>query len=488
MVALSLWAMLCLGAVLPHAEAARDPGMLLTSSTTVAQPHVIPRAGWGADESLRFNTAGKEVWPPTFWPIQKIIVHNTETQNFDPDPAGTIRRIYHDDARDQGLGDISYNFLIDEEGRIYEGRHSRQYGRGQSPTGQDQLGNGVAGAHAYGNNQGTVGIALLGNLGLLDATPRARASLEHLVAWITATHHIDPFGSSTYRNPTTGKTAAFPNIAGHRDVNATDCPGQTFYMTLPRVRADVGALIAGKALARPPRHRTSGRPGRRKPRLTAANRRENRAIERVRLRHPVVSNGGGRRREVALVFHDGPGPNTMQVLEELRRLHAPATFFDIGDSIIFFGDTAVVEHNRGFALGNLTESFAAMTRLSQARQRREIGSQAARLRSLGIPSPKLFSPPYGAYNRNTLAVLRRLHMLMVLWSVDTEDYKTPGAEAIAQKALQGARPGSIILLHDAGGDRAQTVSALPAIVNGLRSRGYKLVTVPRLMQDDPPRP
>jgi peptidoglycan/xylan/chitin deacetylase (PgdA/CDA1 family) len=60
-------------------------------------------------------------------------------------------------------------------------------------------------------------------------------------------------------------------------------------------------------------------------------------------------------------------------------------------------------------------------------------------------------------------------------------------ETIVQRALQGARPGSIILLHDSGGDRSQTISALPAIVDGLRSRGYRLVTVPRMMLDDPPR-
>jgi peptidoglycan/xylan/chitin deacetylase (PgdA/CDA1 family) len=178
----------------------------------------------------------------------------------------------------------------------------------------------------------------------------------------------------------------------------------------------------------------------------------------------------------------------MKVVETLARMHAPATFFDIGDSIIYFSDAARAAHDRGFEVGNLTESFAAMTNLSKAAQRREIRDQTARVRSLGIPSPKLFSPPYGAYDRKTLAVLRRLHMLMVLWSVDTEDYKRPGVESIVRKAVHGARRGSIILLHDAGGDRTQTIEALPAIVRGLRSRGYKLVTVPRLVLDDPPRP
>jgi peptidoglycan/xylan/chitin deacetylase (PgdA/CDA1 family) len=476
--------MLCLGALLPRAKAA--PIEQLTAATTVAQPPVIPRAAWGADESFRFDSAGKENWPPTFWPIQKIIIHHTATQNFDPNPAGTVRTIYHDEALRHGLGDISYNFLIDEQGRIYEGRHSRQYGPGESPTGQDQFGNGVAAAHAYGHSSGTVGIALLGDLRGLDATPRARAALDRLVAWITATHHIDPSGSSVYRNPATGATTTFPNIAGHRDVNNTTCPGQAFYVTLPRVRADVAALIAGKPLARP-NNGPSARPRAPKPRLTAANRRENRAIERVRRRHPVVSNGGGGRHEVALVFQEGPGPDTMRVIAQLRRLGAAATFFNVGGGIVYFTEAAVAQRNRSFAVGNMTESYAAMTRLSRARQRKEIVDQAARLRSLGIPSPKIYSPPYGAYNRNTLAVLRRLRMLMVLWSVDTQDYKNPGVEAIVQRALQGARSGSIILLHDSGGDRSQTISALPAIVHGLRSRGYRLVTVPRMMLDDPPR-
>lgn len=482
---LLLWSALCAAAAPPGAEATSGLTAQLGSLAPMAQPRVIPRAAWGADESLRFSSAGKEIWPRTFWPVQKIIVHHTETQNNDPDPVGTIRRIYRDDTVLQGLGDISYNFLIDEEGRIYEGRSARAYGRGEIPTGEDQFGNGVMGAHAYGHNAGTVGIALLGTLGHLDATVRARAALERLVAWIAATHHIDPAGSSVFRNPATGAESTFPNIAGHRDVNDTDCPGRKFYATLPRIRTDIAALIAGRRVTRPKDGRE--RPKQRPAVVNRQLRRENGAIERVLRRHQIVSSGGGHKREVALVFHDGPGPYTMKVVKTLRSLHAAATFFDIGDSLIYFSDAAVAAHNRGFATGNLTESFAAMYKLPEAEQRREIGDQAARLRSLGIPSPRLFTPPYGGYDKRTLAVLRRLHMLMVLWSVDTEDYKTPGVQAIVAKALRGAKPGSIILLHDAGGDRTQTVKALPAIVRGLRSRGYGLVTVPRLMLDDPPR-
>src|SRR5207249_541238 len=102
-----------------HARAQGTP-----ASASVAQPTILPRSAWGADESLRFDSTGKEVWPPTFWPIQKLIVHHTATTNNDPDPPSTIRSIYYYHAITQGWGDIGYNFVIDEAGHIYKGRHS----------------------------------------------------------------------------------------------------------------------------------------------------------------------------------------------------------------------------------------------------------------------------------------------------------------------------------------------------------------------------
>jgi len=89
------------------------------------------------------------------------------------------------------------------------------------------------------------------------------------------------------------------------------------------------------------------------------------------------------------------------------------------------------------------------------------------------------------WNAATLALLRRYRMLMVLWTVDTNDYRRPGVQAIVKAALSGARPGAIILLHDAGGNRSETAAALPRIIAGLRRRHYRLVTVPRLLLDNP---
>jgi peptidoglycan/xylan/chitin deacetylase (PgdA/CDA1 family) len=82
--------------------------------------------------------------------------------------------------------------------------------------------------------------------------------------------------------------------------------------------------------------------------------------------------------------------------------------------------------------------------------------------------------------------LRALHLLMVLWSADTGDFAQPGVPVIVERALAGVHPGAIILMHDAGGVRTQTIAALPAIIRGIRARGYRLVTVPQLLLDDPP--
>jgi peptidoglycan-N-acetylglucosamine deacetylase len=129
-----------------------------------------------------------------------------------------------------------------------------------------------------------------------------------------------------------------------------------------------------------------------------------------------------------------------------------------------------------------------MSRLSSADQRSQILRQARSVQRYRVPFPRLFRPPYGMWNDATIDVLRRFRMLMVLWTVDTADYRRPGVKAIVRAAVSGARPGAIILLHDAGGNRSQTVAALPKIIAGLRTRGYRLVTVPRLLVDNPPAP
>ena len=217
----------------------------VSAAATVSQPTVIPRSGWGADESLRFDANGAETFPEAFYPTQKLVVHHTAGTNNDPDPAATVRAIYRYHAVTQGWGDIGYNFLVDEQGRIYEGRHSRDYPVGVSPSGDDAAGNGVTGAHTSGWNSGSVGIALLGTLTDLDATAAARSSLTDMLAWEAAKNGLDPQAVSPYVNPVSGATITVPTIGGHRDYGSTECPGGTFYASLPALRAAVAARISG---------------------------------------------------------------------------------------------------------------------------------------------------------------------------------------------------------------------------------------------------
>jgi peptidoglycan/xylan/chitin deacetylase (PgdA/CDA1 family) len=213
---------------------------------------------------------------------------------------------------------------------------------------------------------------------------------------------------------------------------------------------------------------------------------EDRAIDRVLAYTPFVTSGGGRRREVALTFDDGPGPYTPGVLRVLRRFHAKATFFEVGFMERWFHSSTTKAVAEGHAIGDHTESHPRLAGLPRPEQRTQIVSQAEWLGKLGVPRPRLFRPPFGSFDPRTFRILHNQRMLMVLWSVDTGDFSQPGARTIVRRALAGAKPGAIILMHDAGGARSETVAALRELIPALRKRHLDLVTVPQLMLDDPP--
>ena len=214
------------------------------ANAAVPGPTVISRAGWNADEDHRFDSGGYERFPPHFAAMQKAIVHHTAGRNNDPDPEATIRAIYYMHAVDRGYGDIDYNYLIDWQGRVYEGRHARAYAAGETITGEDLAGNVVRGAHARDFNDATVGIALLGNFTSVLPPAAQRTALEKLLAWKLERHGINPLGAGTYTNPRLGNSKDLNNISGHRNVNATACPGDAFYATFPALRQAVADRIA----------------------------------------------------------------------------------------------------------------------------------------------------------------------------------------------------------------------------------------------------
>ena len=212
---------------------------------------------------------------------------------------------------------------------------------------------------------------------------------------------------------------------------------------------------------------------------------ENAAINRTLSYTPYVRIAGAQHKEIALTFDDGPGPYTADVLSVLEREKVPGTFFEVGVSLQYFhaGTSKIVAD--GFPIGDHTLNHAAMSHLSPGDQKAQLLQQTAIIARYGAPFPRLFRPPYGDWDNDTLALLKKYKMLMVMWTVDTNDYLQPGVSAIVHAAVSGARPGAIILMHDAGGNRSQTVAALPKIIHDLRARGYKLVSVPKLLLDNP---
>jgi len=201
---------------------------------------------------------------------------------------------------------------------------------------------------------------------------------------------------------------------------------------------------------------------------------------------PFVKQGSGRARDVALTFDDGPGPYTPELLSVLEREDVRATFFAIGRMERYFSASTVREIRDGDVVGDHTETHPMLALMSAHAQHEELLEPIIRFEALGGPRAILFRPPYGSFNATTFHELKALHLLMVLWSVDTKDYTLPGVHAIVQSALAGAHPGAIILMHDGGGDRSETIAALPAIIRGLHARHLHIVTIPQMMLAEPP--
>ncbi|KOX17525.1 peptidoglycan recognition family protein [Nocardiopsis sp. NRRL B-16309] len=186
------------------------------------------RAGWGADESLRFDEDGNDLWAPVFHRTQLLTVHHTAMATTG-DHAADVRGVYRYHAAELGWGDIGYHVLIDPDGVVYEGRHS---GEDDVPVfaGRPRPGDArsVTAGHVYGYNHANVGVCLLGDF--TDELP-TRAALNSLVAVLRvlcAVTSLDPAAEITYVNPDTGARTPGETLSRHRDWLATECPGNAF--------------------------------------------------------------------------------------------------------------------------------------------------------------------------------------------------------------------------------------------------------------------
>ena len=195
---------------------------------------------------------------------------------------------------------------------------------------------------------------------------------------------------------------------------------------------------------------------------------------------------------VALTFDDGPNePYTGQILDVLREKDAKATFFVVGVNATRHPETLLRIVYEGHAIGSHTWSHPLLSTLTPTWIVAEIEHGAEVIESLTGRRPRLFRPPGGDRGdpRYLRRVCRRLECLTVMWSVnanDDDDDGIPEVDPIVERVLRQVEPGAIVLLHDGDGlkaqpDKSSTVQALPRILDGLISQGYRLVTVPELL-------
>lgn len=186
---------------------------------------------------------------------------------------------------------------------------------------------------------------------------------------------------------------------------------------------------------------------------------------------------------VALTFDDGPWPKwTAEVLRVLDENDVPATFFVLGRQVKRYPEMTELIAEQGHLLGSHSQTHKRFSSVKPERVRREILLSRQTIRDAsGVNTPWL-RPPYGAMNARAWTEARRMRARVVLWDVDPKDWDKPGARKIADRVVRHVRPGSIVLLHDGGGDRTQTVVALPHIIRRLKAKGYIFVTVEELVE------
>jgi peptidoglycan-N-acetylglucosamine deacetylase len=181
---------------------------------------------------------------------------------------------------------------------------------------------------------------------------------------------------------------------------------------------------------------------------------------------PPAKRGG----TVYLTFDDGPSQYTPAILSVLRATHSTATFFELGFRQAQHPTAAAHIRAEGSNIGNHTYNHPDLTKLRP----RQIRWQLAH-----GPRSGCVRPPYGATNRTVERILSRQGLHQVLWTIDTQDWSRPGTKHIVKAATgPNVSAGSILLMHDGGGDRSETIAALPYIIATLQHQGYAVRRIP----------
>jgi peptidoglycan/xylan/chitin deacetylase (PgdA/CDA1 family) len=198
-----------------------------------------------------------------------------------------------------------------------------------------------------------------------------------------------------------------------------------------------------------------------------------------------VFNARTLQRVIALTFDDGPSPYTSQLLSLLESEHVPATFFEVGKWISVYGQGGAIERRMladGDMIGDHTWDHADLRRLAAPAATLELMRTASAIRAAtGGFTPCLFRAPCGDVSPALASLARSLGFTTIQWNIDPRDWALPGVTAIAGNVIANARPGAIVIQHDGGGNRSETVAAVKIEIDTLKSEGYRFETVTDLL-------
>jgi peptidoglycan/xylan/chitin deacetylase (PgdA/CDA1 family) len=189
---------------------------------------------------------------------------------------------------------------------------------------------------------------------------------------------------------------------------------------------------------------------------------------------PAAEAGSAPAGVVYLTFDDGPTPAwTPRVLELLARYRAQATFFVVGRNAAAHPELVRQAWAAGHGVGNHTWTHRRLVHLGGGALEAEVDPTSAAIqRATGVPV-RCLRPPYAMVDAASAARARALGLRLVMWDVDSNDWRRPGAGVIAGRVLGRVRSGDVVLLHDGGGDRSQTVAALQQVLASLSARGFR---------------
>ncbi|MEV6170757.1 polysaccharide deacetylase family protein [Streptomyces sp. NPDC051954] len=203
------------------------------------------------------------------------------------------------------------------------------------------------------------------------------------------------------------------------------------------------------------------------------------ASRRLLVRREPFLRVSGRGRTMVLTFDDGPDPRyTPEILDTLWEYDVRAMFFVCGEMVAENLDLVERMADEGHVVGNHTWSHPLLTQLTRKQIRSEMERTCKIIEKGSGEWPRWFRAPYGAWNRAAFQLGAELGMEPLAWTIDTLDWTEPGSGSIIDRVENGAAPGVVVLSHDAGGDRSQSVRALRDYLPQLLDDGYH-ITVPR---------